>query len=320
LALKQNRLLLLLVKLTISSFLLYIVLSKTGFEKVFSTLKDISIPAFIGTMLLYIFAQFISTVRWKLFLPHTLGIRKLFSLYLIGSFFSTLLPGIIGGDAVKGFYLYQATRNGSLTLASIFMDRYIGLVVLILICTLALPFGFGYFQGSRIAWLVPLIALSFITASLLIFGLRLGQRIKLISNFYHYFHAYRNQKDIIAKSMLLSVIVQLAGILSIYVLAHGFKQDIPFTALLVFVPLIVLFSTIPISISGLGMREGAYVVLFSFINIKPEVATAISLSWFLAIAASSLLGLVAYLRYKKEAAGNIDLSKLNIGESSNTKK
>ena len=295
-------------------------LSKTGLEKVFSTLKDISIPAFICAMLLYLFAQFISSIRWKLFLPHTLGIRKLFSLYLIGSFFNTLLPGIIGGDAVKGFYLYQATRNGGLSIASIFMDRYIGLIVLIIICTLALPFGFGYFHGSRIAWLVPFIALSFIIASFLIFGLRLGQRIKLISNFYHYFHTYRNQKNIIAKSILLSVIVQFAAILSVYVIALGFKQNVPFTALLIFIPLTVLFSTIPISISGLGIREGAFVVLFGLINIKPEVSTAISLSWFLAVVASSLFGLIEYLRYKKETEVDINLRAMNIDDTTNTKK
>ena len=318
-ALKQNRVLLLLLKLTISSLLLYIVLSRTGIEKVLSTLKDISIPAFVGAMLLYIFAQFISSVRWKLFLPPQLGIRKLFSLYLIGSFFNTILPGLIGGDAVKGFYLYRATRNGSLALASIFMDRYIGLVVLILICSLALPFGFGYFQGSHIAWTVPIIFFSFVIASFLIFGLRLGQRIKLISSFYYYFHTYRNQKDIIAKSMLLSVIIQILGIVSIYLLAHGFNQPIPFTALLVFVPLAILFSTIPVSIAGLGLREGAYVVLFGLINIKPEVATAISLSWFLAITAGSLLGLFEYLRYRKETFGDMDLQNIPIEESPNKK-
>ena len=296
------------------------VLSRTGFEKVISTLKGISIPAFIVAMILYIFAQFISSLRWKLFLPRTLGIRKLFSLYLIGSFFNTLLPGIIGGDAVKGFYLYQSTGKGGLTLASIFMDRYIGFVVLIAICALAFPFGFSFFQGSRLAWLLPLIILSFITASFLIFGLRLGKRINMISKFYDYFHAYRNQKDIIVKTVLLSVLVQFSGILSIYVLTLGFKQYVPFTALLIFVPLIVMFTTIPISISGLGVREGAYVVLFGLVDIKPEVATAISLSWFLAIASSSLLGLIEYLRYKKEPDKELNFLKLTIGDSRNIKK
>ena len=85
--------------------------------------------AFVAAILLYLLAQFTSTLRWKLLLPRMLGIRKLFSLYMIGSFFNTFLPGLIGGDAVKGFYLYKETGKGSLTLASIFMDRYIGFVV-----------------------------------------------------------------------------------------------------------------------------------------------------------------------------------------------
>jgi uncharacterized membrane protein YbhN (UPF0104 family) len=307
LARKQNRVLLLLIKLSISSFLLYLVLSKSGFEKVLSTLKDISIPSFIGAMLLYLFAQFISSIRWKLLLPGTIRVRKLFSLYLIGSFFSNLLPGVIGGDAVKGFYLYQMTKNASLSLASIFMDRYIGFIVLLSICTLAFPFGFTYFQGSRIGWIFPLIVLSFIVASFLIFGLRIGKRIKIISTFYDYFHTYRNQKKIIAKAMLLSEFVQLSAIISVNILALGFGQKIPVLASFIFIPLTVMFTTVPISISGIGVREGAFVLFLGLIDVKPEVATAISLSWFLSIATSNLLGLVEYLRYKKETPGNLDL-------------
>lgn len=318
-ALKRNRLLLLPVKLSISSFLLYIVFSRIGFEKVFFTIKDVSIPAFLSAVLLYIFAQFVSSVRWRLFLPRALGIRRLFSLYLIGSFFNTILPGIIGGDAVKGFYLYQATRNGSLTLASIFMDRYIGFVVLIAVCTIAFPFGYEYFRGSPVTWLVPFVVLLFLIASFLIFGLRLGQRIKIISNFYDYFHMYRNQKKTIAKTTLLSLLIQLAGVLSVYILALGFKQDIPFIVFLIFIPLTVMFTTIPVSISGLGVREGAYVLLFGLLGIKPEVATAISLSWFFAIVTGSLLGLIEYLRYKKEPGKEIDFRTLNIGDSRNMK-
>ncbi len=81
--------------------------------------------------------------------------RKLFSLYLIGAFFNTVLPGLIGGDAVKAFYLYRATGKGSLSLASIFMDRYIGFVMLIIICTIVFPFGYSYFHNSPVFWIFP---------------------------------------------------------------------------------------------------------------------------------------------------------------------
>ncbi len=299
-ALKVKKISLLIIKLVISAGLLYIVLSKTRLERVFSTLKGMSLFAFITAILLYIFAQLISTLRWKLLLPGMLGIRKLFSLYMIGAFFNTILPGIIGGDAVKGFYLYQATGKGSLTLASIFMDRYLGFVVLFAICAIAFPFGYKYLRGSPVEWFLPITVLFFIIASLLIFGLRLGKRIKILSDFYDYFHAYRNQKEVIGKALLLSVLVQFSGIFAVYILAIGIGQHIPLLACLIFLPLIILFTIIPISISGLGVREGAFMLFFSFIGIKPEVATAISLSWFISISAGSLLGLIEYIRYKKK--------------------
>ncbi|MEW6215813.1 MAG: lysylphosphatidylglycerol synthase transmembrane domain-containing protein [Nitrospirota bacterium] len=298
-ALKRDKIFLLILKLAVSSTLLYIVLSRTGLKQVFSALRGMSLTAFISAIFLYIFAQSISTLRWKLLLPRVLGFGKLFSLYMIGSFFNTFLPGLIGGDAVKAFYLYRATGSGALTLASIFMDRYLGFVMLMAISTIAFPFGYKYLQGSRIEWLVPLVVLSFIIASLLIFGLRLGKRIKILSEFYDYFHAYRNQKGVIWKALLISALVQLSGIFAIYVLALGIGQHIPFLACLIFLPLIILFTTLPISISGLGVREGAFVFFFGIIGIKPEVATAISLSWFLTITTGSLVGLVEYIRYKR---------------------
>jgi len=51
-------------------------------------------------------------------------IRALGSIvFFIGSFFNTFLPGLVGGDAIKAFYLY---KHSGISLASVFMDRYIG--------------------------------------------------------------------------------------------------------------------------------------------------------------------------------------------------
>lgn len=298
-ALKKNRIFLLFLKLTVSSTLLYIVLSRTGLRQVSSTLSGMNLTAFISAIFLYIFAQLLSTFRWQILLLGVFRFGKLFSLYMIGSFFNTFLPGLIGGDAVKAFYLYRETGSGGIAFASIFMDRYLGFVMLMVICAVAFPFGYHYLQGSPVEWLMPLSVLSFILASLLFFGLRLGKGMKILSGFYDYFQVYRNQKGVIAKALLLSVFVQLTGILAIYILAYGIGQYIPFIACLIFLPLIILFTTLPISISGLGIREGAFVFFFGIIGVKPEVATAISLSWFLSATIGNLLGLIEYIRYKK---------------------
>jgi hypothetical protein len=300
LAPKTKRIFLLSLKVIVSSVLFYVVLSRTGVRQVFSLLKGIHPYSFISAIFLYLFAQFLSAVRWKLFLPETLGMRKLFSFYLIGSFFNTVLPGLVGGDAVKAFYLYRATGRGSLTLASIFMDRYIGFVMLIIICTVVFPFGYSYFHNSPVFWMFPFIVLAFIVTSFLIFGLRFGKRIQMLSEFYDYFHSYRNQKNIILKALIISAVVQLSGFCAVFILALGLGVNIPFLACLIFVPLIIIFAAVPISISGIGIREGAFVLLFGLIGIRQDVATALSLSWFLANATGSLTGIIEYIRYRKE--------------------
>ncbi|MEW6068902.1 MAG: lysylphosphatidylglycerol synthase transmembrane domain-containing protein [Nitrospirota bacterium] len=299
-ALKANRIFLFILKLTVSFALLYIVLSRTGTERILSILKGLNLLAFISAVFLYLFAQFISTIRWKLLLKgERVSIKRLFSLYMIGSFFNIFLPGIIGGDAVKGIYLYQATGKGGLTLASIFMDRYLGFVVLMVISIIAFPFGYKYLQGTDAVWLLPLVVVCFIGVSLLIFGLRLGRRIKILSDFYGYFHTYRNQKKILINTLALSVIVQVSGIAAVYILAIGIGQHIPLFTFMLFLPLIILFSTLPISVSGIGVREGAFIIFFGLVGVDPDVATAISLAWFISITAGSLWGLFEYIRYKK---------------------
>ena len=302
-ALKLNKTFFVFLKIAVSSALLYYVLTKTGIQDVAGILRDIDLFSFLSAVFIYIFAQFISTLRWKLLLPDGLSTKKLFSLYMIGSFFNTFLPGIIGGDAVKGYYLYRETGKADLSLASVFMDRYLGFVALILICLLAFPFGYQYFHGSRVEWLLPFAVLSFTAASVLIFGLRLGQRISLLSAFYNYFHMYRNQKKTMIKGLLLSAVVQLSGILAVNILSCGLGQQIPVLSFFVFLPLIVLFAMLPISISGLGVREGAFVLFFGLIGVQPEVAAAISLSWFITISVAGIIGLIEYIRYKKEMNG-----------------
>lgn len=299
-ALKVNNILLTIVKLSISSVLLYFVFKKTGLSQILKTLSTINVLAFISAIFLYIIAQLLSTFRWKLLLPAGIRLRKLFSLYMIGAFFNSFLPGIIGGDAIKGFYLYKTTGKVGLALASVFMDRYIGLVVLIAICAVAFPFGYQYLHGTNIEWIFLSVILAFILGSFLFFGLRIGNQIKHFADLYNYFHMYRNEKGTIGKALLLSILVQFSGFSAVYVLAFGLGQTVPFLSLLIYLPLIILISMIPISISGLGVREGAFVLFFGFIGVKPEAAAAISLSWFISASAGSLIGLIEYLKYKKE--------------------
>ena len=296
---KLNKIALLIIKLAISSGLLYYVLSKVGAEKVLAIIRTISPFAFIFAITIYIFSIYISTMRWRLLLPNEFKEKKLFSFYMIGAFFNTFLPGVIGGDAVKTYYLYKEINSGSISLSSVFMDRYVGFVSLMTMGLVAYIIGFNYLKGSIIEWLLPAIILAFLIGSFVVFGLRFGKRIRVLSQFYDYFDNYRNQKALITKTLFLSLIVQTLNIIAIYVITLGLGQHISLMYFFIFFPVITTISTLPISISGIGVREGAFVLLFGLVGIKPEMATAMSFAWFLSVAFGGLTGLFEYLRLKR---------------------
>lgn len=294
-----NKILLLILKLSVSSALLYFVLSKTGVDNVLSLIRAINPIAFVSAIAIYVFSIYVSTKRWGLFLPEEFKTKRLFSFYMIGSFFNTFLPGIIGGDAVKSYYLYREINKGSLSLASVFMDRYTGFISLMMIGLIAFIFGFRYLKGSIIEWLLPAIIFLFLVGNIILFGLRFGQKIRILSEFYNFFDKYRNQRILIAKALLLSVIIQVLCIMSVYIITLGLGEQIALIYFYVFFPIITVISTLPVSISGIGVREWSFVLLFGVVGVKPETATAMSFAWFLSIAFGGLVGLFEYLRLKK---------------------
>lgn len=324
-----RKIFLVVLKILISSTLLYFIISKTGINNIFSILKGINILSFLLAILLYIISIYISSIRWLFLLPEGFKTGRLFSLCLIGSFFNTLLPGIIGGDAVKAYYLSNESqiksKRGSsgpearspelkdkssslaaprsslvIAIASVFMDRYIGFAALISIGMAVFPFGLRYFRGSYIEWILPVIVMLFVSGSFLVFGLKIGKRFGMLTELYGYFSIYIRQRAVIVKVFLLSVIVQVIGIMTVYTLSLGLNINVPLLPLFIFIPVISTITSIPISISGIGVREASFVLLFGFLGLSPIQSTAISFAWFFSVATGSLTGLVEYLRYKRQ--------------------
>jgi uncharacterized membrane protein YbhN (UPF0104 family) len=304
LALARNKALIFALKLAISSIALSLIFRKTDVRQVAAILKSIGLLPFLSASAVYIASQVFSTLRWRALLPEKYPVSKLFSLYMIGSFFSTFLPGLVGGDAVRAYYLNKDAKKISTTLASVFMDRYIGFVSLMVIGITAFPFSIGSFGGSRLTWLMPVIFISFVVGSILFFMLQLGRRFRVMTEFYDYFSLLRKRKKTIATAFAVSIAIQFMNFFMVILLALGMGAQVSLLQLAVFLPIVITISSLPISISGIGVREGSFVILLGFIGISPEAATSLSLAWFFSVIMGSLPGLVFYVLHgrKKEPA------------------
>jgi len=304
LAKKRNKVLTLLVKITVSSAILYFVLRKAGIREVYLSLREMNPLSFIAALLLYLLSLFTSTIRWKTLLKPlgrdfgNLSTFRLFSLYLMGAFFNRFLPGMVGGDAVRTYYLYKDTERGSLSLATVFADRYMGFLAMITLGLTAIPFGIHKIRGTGAEWAVPVIALIFIAISFFIFVLKIGKRFTTIQRIHKYFRKLKHSPVILLKAFALSTVIQVIGIVSVYILSVGIGSDASLVEYFLFIPIINTLTTLPISISGLGVREGAFVMLLGLTGVPADVATSISLAWFLAYTVGSMPGIIVYIKWR----------------------
>ncbi len=317
---KFKNLLFFLLKFIISASLLYLLISKVEIETILQNLKLLNPLAFVFTAGLYVFSIYISSIRWSLLINQTIKLRRLFSMYMMGSFFNICLPGIIGGDALKAYYLSRELKDIKATpfmqkvskadeldtnitaIASIFMDRYIGFSALLTVGIIAFPFGLSYTErdsnGNLLIWLMPIIFFLFVFISLVIFRFKLGVNFRLITKIYEYFAIYSFKKTALIKAFIYSVIIQAIGLFSVYILSKSMSFDIPLFSIMIFIPIIIVITLLPISISGIGLREFAFIFFFSSVGVSPEASTAISISWFFSVVIGSLWGLFEYLIFK----------------------
>ncbi len=263
-------------------------------------------------VLLYVAGQALSAWRWRMLLePVALSVpyRRMVSFYFIGMFFNLFLPTIIGGDAVKALLLARETGQPARATISVFMERNLGLLALLLIadgrgvvgaardavpssadrrsrCCLS-----AAFIGVNIVLMRPAIygAVDRIIVSTPLRRLR-GRASSIYAAITPYWAAHR----VLVNAFALSLAFQAIVIGVVFLNARALRYDLPFLAVAVFVPLISLGGMLPVSVNGLGVREALYILLFGRIGVSTELAVSLALLYLAVTFVASLPGGLMY--------------------------
>jgi uncharacterized membrane protein YbhN (UPF0104 family) len=292
-----------LLKVAVSLILLLYALDRAGLDSIISSFKEMNTPLFFAAAAIFLTSLFFASIRWGLLITVDGGTNRfktsrLLALYLITAFFNRLLPGLVTGDAFRMYYLYKDTSSGTLSVGSVFADRYIGFTALISLGLMVFPFVAGNFKGTGIATAFLLIAFCFILISFSVFLFKIGDRFSTVRNFYDYAFSIKKRPRIVLKAYLLSIGVHILGILSLFVISIAMGIRLSLWDFFLFVPIITTVTTIPVSISGIGVREATCIVLLGQAGVQPEKAFAISIAWFLSYVLGSLPGLIIYIKWK----------------------
>jgi uncharacterized membrane protein YbhN (UPF0104 family) len=312
-----------IAKLLVSGGLLAYFFSRVHPERFIHTLVSANYSWIALALVVYLFAQLISAVRWTV-LARPLAIatpfKELAVYYLIGMFFNLFAPGTVGGDVSRVFYLvrdeagHAKGRAVTTTHAamSVLMDRAIGMVVLVWLGATGLILFPDYAVPPTARSITLLLAAGFIAAVLLIPVFRrvlpedghpLVVKIRLA------LRSYRTQWRALAEAAALSVAVHLIQSWMHLIMARALGLDVPFSFCIIVYPLVGTFSAIPVSLNGLGLREGGYIYLLAVIGIGTEQSIAFGLLLFLIVVLDSLIGGLLFLLQKSAKPANLAVEK-----------
>lgn len=284
--------------------LLYIMRDK--YPQILKTLVSTKGLIFLAGFLCFIFAIFVASIRLRLIIEAqsiSITYKEAVSLSFIGYFFNNFLPTSVGGDFVKAYYLSHKTDNKAGSYASVFVDRVIGLVTMILMAFVALFFVKDGIVDNTIKYVVyfitlgSLLAIVFMTNdklakkfSFLLFFVRpLEEKIKKL---YGIIHNYKHHKQLMYKSFAISFTSQALFFSSLGIIAFSLGARIPVKDIFIKMPIVGMMSLLP-SINGLGLREGSTVALFGPL-IGADRAFAMSVLWFVILLLTSLIGGIIY--------------------------
>ena len=295
-----------LIKFLISISLLAFLLKKTGLGLFLQSFASVNLELCLLSVMLYIGSQYLSSFRWKILLmPHNITVTtpKLFSFYLVGMFFNNFLPSSIGGDAIKGYDLYRYSKKGKESFTTVFLERYTGLAALLMIGLISLVFISSLPEATLVKILILGISTIFIVATIIVANsrvknltinlvskLKITKLEKVVFEVYETFGKYKNHKSSFLNAVFLSIIIQVMNIVVYIILSNALNIKVPWGYFFLFFPIITVISMLPISINGLGIREGINVYLFTQVGVANSQALSLSLSWFLMVMVISLLG------------------------------
>lgn len=307
------------IKIIISGLLIFFLLYTTDLSAFWHRVSQLSPSFILFAWFYYALCQWISAYRWQLFLTAKnihVPLLKLFHFYMVGMFLNNFVPGSIGGDIFKTFDLYRFTRQGKISVISVILERFTGLIGLGIISIVALAISINQFDSPTIPGLVAVSAIIIFGIALIIWYEPIARPIIRIlettlpnrvsdqlRQFYNALYSYKIHVRVIFIAIILSTLIQVLFALLYSMTSMALGVPIELYYFIIFLPIVTLATMIPISIGGLGIREAILVLLFAEVGVASSDILSISLTVHILNTTLSLWGGAILLLRKPISAG-----------------
>ena len=269
--------------------------SQDGRQKFIEVLKGANFYWLVLSVLVGILINMVSSFKWYMLTNARqlgAGYWRLFSYYLVGQFYNLFLPTSVGGDVVRSYELGKFSGKHADSLASVFVERYTGVLILLLLSGLAVLTKLAVFNVDFVIFSLVLFALLLGFIAWMIFDHRLYHWFRLKVTTYFEFtetlftkldkliksiDVYKDDTGSIVWAFINSFVFYFVAVVNVYVTALVFQLDVNFVDMLIATPIIMLIMNIPLSIGNIGLMEFAYINVFLLIGYDPSLGLSVAI-------------------------------------------
>lgn len=313
------------LKIVISVALLLFLFIKVDWKSFLHSLQNSNLFFIFISFLISFLIVWLMSLKWNLLLRvnnYSIATFTLMKITMITSFIGLFLPSSISTDVLRGYYLTKEKSSKLLSASSIIVDRLSGISSLLFMIFLGLFLSENIFDELNLKPILYSLIFVLLISIIVLFNRGIKNKIDLVfeksnnvviknlKKIYLAVNDFRKYPKTVLITFLLSIIVQLLRGIRFYLIALAFNIEISIVYFIIIVPIIMLAIMLPISLGGLGVKEGIAVAFLQLIGIAFNNAITIALVESITMTIVILIGGVLYIFYKPSSEINIVNNKL----------
>ena len=306
------------LKIAVAGLLIYWMIHKGALD--FGTFAKLAtLPLTFGCGLAVFAGVIINNWRWLILLRgqgFKISTAETLPLSFIGMFFNFFMPGGVGGDVVKGYYLLQDHPQQRVAGAvSIFMDRVVGFFMMVATAFVAIFFNLETVSQSPQLRALSFAVGFFFVAFLVFFSICFSNVLKnpvlanlffrklpgghLFKQIYEILHSYRRSPLSLLNACWISLLSQSCSVVMVIMVGRAMQVDLSISVYLFLVPIGLVAQALPVAPAGIGVGQAAFYFLFNLFlkgesQLGPIAVTTMQIMSF----ATGVVGAFFYLRRK----------------------
>ncbi len=259
----------------------------------------------------------LGSLQWYILLRSqniNIAYRSVLSFYHVGLFFNNFLLGYVGGDAFRIWDISKKANNTTAAFSTVLFDRFVGFFALTSLAMIVSLVWLQMLTSIKMLYFIAVVLTAWLFGLYLLFNERAARiminvfrpflpRIVLDKSrdVYMAINRFRHKKRLMMRVFIVALIVQSMRVMVHYwaALAVGVNERVLY--FFVFIPVIAMAASLPISLGGIGVREQSGVSLFAGIGLAASKVVSFEfLAYLIAIIATIPGGVIFAIRREKQ--------------------